>query len=114
MRRLIVSCALWLSIISNVSAAPASWVDAGKITRIHSGHGTGSFLFSTEVNVKVQGCNDGLGYVVKDDATNSNRIYTILLAAYASGKPVSIYVSGLCIMERPEVNAVQIRETPYF
>lgn len=107
---------LFLSVVFSLEciAEPAGWYDAGKVTRVHSGHGNGTFLFSTEKNLNIAGCQENYGYNVKEDASNSNRIYSTLLAAYASGKPVAIYITGVCLNGRPEVNAVQIKETGYF
>lgn len=107
---------LILTVISSpASAGSPGWFDAGKITRIHSGHGDGAFLFSTEINLSVAGCPaTTLGYVVKENASNSSRIYSTLLAAYMAQKPVSVYVTGACLIERPEINAVQLKEVPYY
>jgi hypothetical protein len=96
-------------------AGSPSWVNVGKVTRLHTGHGDGIFLFSTEANVTTTGCPaTNLGYVVRDAASNSNRLYSTLMAAYMAQKPISIYVTGQCIIERPEVGAIQITEVPYY
>lgn len=115
MKKLFIPFVFLLS--ATVQALPAGWYDAGKVTRVHSGHGGNTiFLFSTEKNlgIDVAGCFNSFGYMVKETGTNSNRIYSLLLTAYTSGKPVAIYLTGSCIETRPEVNAVQITETSYF
>lgn len=94
----------------------AGWEKAGKVTRVHSGHGDNSaYAFSTEVNINLDGCEGkNVGYFVAEGSGASDRIYSLLLAAYLSGKPVAIYITGQCILSRPEVNAVQFTDTPYF
>jgi hypothetical protein len=115
MRNIVYSCLVGVFIAAEASAGSPGWFDAGKVTRLHTGHGDGSFLFSTEVNIAVSGCPaTTLGYLVKDTASNGNRIYSTLMAAYMAQKPVSIYVTGQCIIERPEVGAIQIKEVPYY
>ncbi|TVZ41920.1 hypothetical protein P886_1271 [Alteromonadaceae bacterium 2753L.S.0a.02] len=95
--------------------AYAGWENAGKVTRVHSGHGNGPYAFSTEININVDGCTqNNVGYFVSETNSASERIYSLLLAAYMSGKPIAIYTTGECISSRPEVNAVQIKETSYF
>jgi uncharacterized membrane protein len=96
------------------SAAYGGWADAGQVTRIHSGHGDGGFYFSTSLTATVAGCDNTVGYYVNEKLTNANRIYSILMYAHAAGKDVAIYTTGLCAAGRPDVNAVEIKETPYY
>jgi hypothetical protein len=101
-----------------VTNALGDWNDAGKVTRIHSGHGDlaygKTFAFSTAVHISVADCNNTAGYFVNEDLTSASRIYATLLLAYATEKQISIYTTGKCLDNRPEVNAVQIKDTPYF
>jgi hypothetical protein len=100
-------------------AALADWYDVGKVTRIHTGHGTAEygkyFLFSTARQIQVPGCDNNYGYMVDENITSANRIYSTLLMAYASGKEIAIFTTGRCAPgNRPEVNAIQIRDVNYF
>lgn len=100
-------------------AAYADWQNAGKVTRVHTGHGTTEhgpyFLFSTSTKIQVAGCENSYGYVVNETITSADRIYSTLLMAYASGKDIAIFTTGRCSAgNRPEVNAIQIKEVDYF
>jgi len=104
-----------LTVIYTMSSASlAGWHDGGKVTRLHSGHGKGIWFFSTEKHAHVEGCNNSYGYNVSSEKDNSERQYSLLMAAYMSGKPVAIATTGECLEGRPEVNGVQIRETSYY
>lgn len=93
----------------------AGWHDAGKVTRVHSGHGNGPFAFSTETNINISGCTEeNVGYFINESNSASDRIYSLLLAAYFTGKPIAISTTGQCISGRPEINAVQLKDTTYF
>ncbi|MCL6270754.1 hypothetical protein M3P05_12550 [Sansalvadorimonas sp. 2012CJ34-2] len=103
---------IFFSVSSN--AYSASWENVGLVTRVHSGHGIGYFLFSTEKQINVNGCDNRFGYDVNENLKSSDRIYSLLLTAYTTGKPVAIYITGNCLGGRPEVNAVQFTDTGYF
>ncbi len=110
---LAISCAIFSL------PAQADWQNAGKVTRIHTGHGTPEygpyFLFSTSTKIQVTGCENNYGYIVNETITSADRIYSTLLMAYASGKEVAIFTTGRCsAANRPEVNAIQIKDTDYF
>ena len=96
------------------SATLADWHDAGKVTRLHSGHGTGIWFFSTEKHAHVEGCDNSYGYNVSSTKDNSERQYSLLMAAYMAGEPVAVATTGECLEGRPQVNGVQIRETSYY
>lgn len=94
----------------------AGWKNVGKVTRLHSGHSGSVWAFSTKIQAHtVQGCTTkNQGYFVNGDLEHSERMYSLLMAAYMSGKDVAIYTTDNCLHGRPEVNAVQIKEVPYF
>lgn len=102
--------ALFLIIISsNVFAQ--GWHDVGNVTRVHSGHGNGIMYLSTSTQIAVEGCTvNNAGYTYSEAATNSDKIYSLLLSAYVSKKPVTIYVTGQCLSNRSEINAVQYKD----
>ncbi|WP_086932460.1 hypothetical protein [Agarilytica rhodophyticola] len=107
----IVCLALFLSTFQ----ARAAWHDAGKVTCVHSGHGNGPFAFSTEVNINIEGCSQkNFGYFVNETNSAAERMYSLILAAYMSGKSIAIATTGQCISNRPEVDAVQFKDTTYF
>jgi len=89
----------------------AGWSEVGKVTRIHSGHGTGTMYFSTATQISNPVCPDNSsGYTFSDSSTNADKIYSLLLSAYVSKNPVSIFVTDTCLTGRPQVNAVQFKD----
>lgn len=111
MRKLLVL--VLLSTAAN--AAFSGWADAGKVTRVHSGHGNGgSWAFTTEKHIAVEGCENRFGYFAKPNQDNTDRMYSLLLAAYIANKPVAVFTTGSCLNGRPEVNAVQFKDGTHF
>jgi len=101
----------FLFLIPSVAMA-GSWQEVGKVTRVHTGHGSGQMYFSTEIQISVATCtNNSNGYTYADNATNSERIYSMLLSAYISKTPVSIYLNDGCLASRPSVSAVQLKDS---
>lgn len=104
---------LFFSIVTQASAS--GWYDAGKVTRVHTGHGNGTFAnstiyFSTINQFVVESCSSNAGYTFDENNPNAERIYSLLLSAYVSKLPVSIYVTGDCLSGRPKIDAVQFRD----
>lgn len=108
--------AAWMIVFSAHASANQGWFQAGKVTRLHSGHSAAIFLFSTEKQLSAgPDCGDNShGYMVTNDAESGRKIYATLLLAYSMGKNVSIFLTGDCANGRPTVNAVQINDTDYF
>jgi hypothetical protein len=112
LRSLLAFCVL-ASAVSHAFSA-SGWQRAGKVTRIHSGHHAGEILFSTHVQHAAGCTSDSHGYWVTNDAESTRRIYSLLVLAHATGKDVSIHLTGACVNGRPRVDAVQINDVDYF
>ena len=105
---------IFFFLVSLSIRANAGWVDGGKVTKIHSGHSEDVLYFNTEVQHEIAGCNNST-YIYVGIGKHGDRMLSVLLAAYLSQKPVSIYLVGGCLHAQPEVNAVQMKESnlPY-
>lgn len=107
-------CWVLFSAVANSSQA-TGWHEVGEVTRLHTGHGSGSFnngaiYFTTKTQVNVEGCSNK-GYTFDENNENSDRIYSLILSAYLSKQPISIYVTGSCFGSRPKVDAVQYKNS---
>jgi len=99
---------------NSIFAVGAGWYDVGAVKRISSAHGGDLFQFSSETQYDVAGCQDNVhGYSVNANGQHSSRMFALLTTAYVTGKSVSIYLTGLCVSTRPEVNAIQFTEIGY-
>ncbi|MPY24346.1 hypothetical protein [Shewanella sp. YLB-07] len=101
--------AVILFLTSSVVQA-GSWNEVGKVTRVHSGHGDGVVYFTAEIQKSNATCTVNVGYSLSDNASNTDRIYSLLLSAYVSKQPVSVYLTGDFLAGRPEINAVQFKD----
>ena len=99
-----------LIVLFSSSIHAAGWYDVGKVTRVHSGHGDSVMYFSTESQVSNPLCSYNIGYTFSANESNTNRIYSLLMSAYISKTPVSIFVTDACILQRPQVNAIQLKD----
>jgi hypothetical protein len=105
---------LWLggilSALGVCAPAYAQWVNAGHITKVHSGT-DGSFFFSAETVNNSANCPGTHQYAVSVTDVNAGRIYSLLLSAYLNGTPISILLSGTCLASGyPGVLSVQIKD----
>lgn len=98
-----------LVFLLSVGVVQAAWHEVGKVTRVNSGHEAGPLYFTTEIQITTPGCLN-VGYTVKEETQNSNRVYSLLLTAYVIQKDVVIFVREGCLAGRPEVDAVQMKD----
>lgn len=92
------------------AAQAAGWYDVGNVTRVHSGHGDGVLYFSTQIQISNAAYSTNVGYTYNNADSNSKAMYSLLLSAYITKSPVSIYVTDVCFSNRPQVNAVQFKD----
>lgn len=102
---------IYLTAVYLLSAfSHAEWIDGGLVTKVHTGGPNGPMYFSTEV-VKNSGCPGAHQYAFANNAPNSQAIYSLLLAAYLSQKPISVAATGECLLGFPKVDAVQLKNS---
>jgi len=91
----------------------AGWHEVGNVIRVHTGHGTvaGAIYFTTDTQIKNASCTSNSGYTFDENNSNSERIYSMLLAAYLSKTPISIYTTNDCLAGRPKVDAIQVKDS---
>ncbi len=67
------------------------------------------------INIRVSpyynpdGCSDGQGYKISGDSAYVGRMFSQILAAYVSGKPMSFRISG-CSSDKPEILAISFTQ----
>ena len=115
MRNSLSVIALGFAISIEAFADAPSWASAGKVNLLASGD-TGGFHFSTEIHKSLaSNCDGGMGYVFNDNGAGTNRGYSLLMAAYLSGKPINVYLTGQCsALGRPLVSNVEFSDTGSF
>jgi hypothetical protein len=64
--------------------------------------------FSTQT-VKNAGCPGSHQYAFANNQPNSQAMYSLLLAAYLSQKPIFVSVTGLCMSGFPVADSVQMK-----
>lgn len=95
----------------------AGWYNAGLLTRVHPGDGSGYFAFSTATQFGIAACpNNTLGYMFSQANAAANRNFALLLTAYSTGKPVAIHFTGACEpgTGRPIADTVEMTDVGYF
>lgn len=92
------------------ATSQAEWIEGGLVTKVHVGGPNGPMYFSA-VTVKNSGCPGSHQYAFVHNASNSQAMYSLLLAAYISQKPISVSVTGECLSGFPKVDSVQLKNT---
>ena len=109
MKKLTKIALLW---IVSFPAFSAGWYEVGNVTRVHTGHDDGVMYFSTETQRSVSVCTNNVnGYTFSDSEGNSERIYSLLLTAYISKNPVTVFLNDTCLNGRPTTTAVQFKDS---
>ncbi len=88
----------------------AGWIDGGLVTKVHVGGPNGPMYFSTQ-NMQNSGCPGSHQYAFAHNASNSQAMYSLLLAAYLSQKPIHLSVTGECLGGFPKVDSVQFKNS---
>ena len=107
--------AILMLLLTNMCNAEG-WYEVGNVTRLHTGHGnttsvTGAIYFTTITQISNDNCASNAGYTFDENNPNSDRIYALILSAYVSKIPVSIFVTNECLGGRPKVDAVQYKDS---
>lgn len=87
---------IWLALILFSSKVFAGWTDYGPITEINqqpggSGH---DVYIKADLPNNYSGCSDSSGYMLYVNDSADERIFSMLLAAFAAGKEVRLYFTA--------------------
>ncbi len=78
---------------SSLGISASEWNEAGKITKVYPKPSRNGVYFIHE-NMISGNCSNGSNLFLSADENLFKETYSLLLSAYATGKPVKLYVKG--------------------
>lgn len=101
--------ALLLITCSSYSVAGPAWRGEGKIAEILVNYHNAGFVVRFEQHTSLNGCASSNEVIINRTVAGYNEMYSGLLAAFAAGKTVNVYVTGSCENNRNTVTAFSIK-----
>lgn len=100
---------LLLVTCSSYSLAGPAWRGEGKIAEILVNYHNAGFVVRFEQHVSLNGCVSPNEIIINRTVAGYNEMYSGLLAAFAAGKTVNVYVTGSCENSRNTATAFSIK-----
>ena len=94
---------------SSCSSAGPAWRGEGKIAEILVNYHNAGFVVRFDQNVSLNGCVSPNEVIINRSVLGYNELYSGLLAAFAAGKTVNLYVTGSCENSRNTATAFSIK-----
>ena len=93
--------------LGSATANAAGWTGQGRIATLEVNE-FGRILFRLDVGTNPAGCRE-TAWFYRENSGGSERMLDMLLAAVQAGRPVSVYVTGLCHLKGyAEISAVAL------
>jgi hypothetical protein len=100
MKRFLLNALICFTAFGFVASVPAAASSAqGKVSRVYMVYGVAMILLDTPPRAGVPACGAGNGTRWAFNATTpaGQAMLSVILTAYASGRPVSIYGTNTCL-----------------